>query len=282
MDDPNAYAGRSEQIIRINQPITVAIRDNIYKQIGSQRTKANIHKTGYRKTKAAPQGQQRINAAITSTLAPAQPAATPSRVFQTRTVQTLVVQQTVAQAPVVQQQITQASATPVQVEQLPATPGPSVSTNIQTPQGNVRYIKLPPGFTKGTYNLRPVSLNNSTVANTPAINTATPVGVGRSKTSAQVTQIKQEPPTSGVTTTPKINTSTTTVVRKGKRRGKKTPTVSVLDTVQDGDDYYVEIEGEEFDDSDSDATKLYEILANMTGPEEEAELDIEPEMEPPI
>ena len=124
--------------------------------MGSQRTKANIYKTGYRKTKAAIQEQQRINAAITSILAaqvsnaPAQPAATPSRVFQTRTVQTPVVQQTVAQTPVAQQQVTQASATPVQVVQLPATPGPSVSTNIQTPQGNVRYIKLPPGFTKGT------------------------------------------------------------------------------------------------------------------------------------
>ena len=69
MDDPNAYAGRSEQIIRINQPITVATRDNIYKQMGSQRTKANIYKAGYRKTKAALQEQQRINAAITSTLA---------------------------------------------------------------------------------------------------------------------------------------------------------------------------------------------------------------------
>ena len=36
MDDPNAYAGTSEQIIRINQPITVATRDNIYNQMGSQ------------------------------------------------------------------------------------------------------------------------------------------------------------------------------------------------------------------------------------------------------
>ena len=82
MDDPNAYAGRSEQIIRINQPITVATRDNIYKQIGSQRTNANIYKTGYRKAKAALQEQQRIDAAITSTLAaqapnaPTQPAVT--------------------------------------------------------------------------------------------------------------------------------------------------------------------------------------------------------------
>ena len=85
-----------------------------------------------------------------------------------------------------------------------------------------------------------------------------------------------------MTTTSKTNTSTTTVVRKRKGRGKETPNISVLDTVQDENDYYVEIEGEEFNDSDSDTTELYEILANMTGPEEEAELDIEPEMEPPI
>ena len=35
IDDPNAYAGKIEQVIRITQPITVATRDNIYKQIGS-------------------------------------------------------------------------------------------------------------------------------------------------------------------------------------------------------------------------------------------------------
>ena len=29
-DDSNAYAGKSEQVIRITQPITVATRDNIY------------------------------------------------------------------------------------------------------------------------------------------------------------------------------------------------------------------------------------------------------------
>ena len=144
MDDPNAYAGRSEQIIRINQPITVATKDNIYKQMGSQRTKANIYKTGYRKAKATLQEQQRINAAITSTLAaqapnvPTQPAVTPQRVYQ-RTVQTPVVQQTVAQTPVVQQPAIQTSATPAQIVQLPATPGPPVPTSIPSSQGNVRY-----------------------------------------------------------------------------------------------------------------------------------------------
>ena len=180
-----------------------------------------------------------------------------------------------AQTTVVQQ-TTQPSATPVQAAHLPATPRPSLPTNVPPSQGNVRYIKLPPGLA------RSMSLNNSTVTNTPITSTATSIGVGRGKTGTLATQIKQEPPTPGVTTTPKTTTSTTTVVRKGKRRGKKACTVSMLDTVQDEDSYYVEIEGEEFNDSDSDATELHEILANIPGPEEEAELDIEPEIEPPI
>ena len=123
MDDPNAYAGRSEQIIRINQPITVVTRDNIYKQMGSQRTKANIYKAGYRKTRAALQEQQKINAVVASTLA-AQKA-----------VQAPTMLQTVAQTPVVQQQPMQTSAQPTQIIQIPATPGPSVPANVQTSQG---------------------------------------------------------------------------------------------------------------------------------------------------
>ena len=55
-----------------------------------------------------------------------------------------------------------------------------------------------------------------------------------------------------------------------------------MDTIQDEDEYSVEVEGEEFDDSDLDATKLYEILANITGPEEETNLELEPEIDPPI
>ena len=63
-------------------------------------------------------------------------------------------------------------------------------------------------------------------------------------------------------------TYTTTIDRKGKGRGKKTSTINVLDTTPEN--------------SDSDATELYEILANMNGPEEEIEMNLEPEMEPPI
>ena len=237
MDDPNAYAGRSEQVIRINQPITVATRDNIYKQMGSQRAKANIYKAGYRKTRAALQEQQKINAVITSTLAaqasqtPTQAVANPTRVFQTKAVQAPTMQQTVAQTPVVQQQSMQASAQPTQIIQIPGTPGPSVPANIQTPQGNVRYIKLPPGVTKGTYNLRSTPLNNSIVIKASTTNTATPVSVTRGKTNPQNIQVKQKPTTPGMPNTPKVNTSTTTMVRKGKGRGKQTSTISVLDTI---------------------------------------------------
>ena len=39
-DDSNEYAGKSEQVIRITQPIMVATRDNIYKNMATQRTKA--------------------------------------------------------------------------------------------------------------------------------------------------------------------------------------------------------------------------------------------------
>ena len=264
MDDPNAYAGRSEHI-RINQPITVATRDNIYKQMGSQRTKANIYKAGYRKTKAALQEQQKINAAIASTIA-AQKA-----------VQAPTMQPTVAQTPVVQQQPVQTSAQPTQIIQIPATVGSSVPTNVQVPQGNVKYIKLPTGVTKGTYNLRSTSLN----AKTPTTNTAVPVSTARGKTNPQNVQIKQKSTTRSMSSTPKA-TTTTTMVRKGKGRGKQASAISVLDTVQDGGEYSVEVEEEEFEDSDSDATELYEILANITEPGEEASLEMEPELDPPI
>ena len=111
-------------------------------------------------------------------------------------------------------------------------------------------------------------------------NTATPVNVARGKTNPKNIQVEQEPTTPGMPNTPKVNTSTT-MVRKAKGRRKQTSTVSVLDTIQDEGEYSVEVEGEEFDDSDSDATELYEILANITGPKE-TNLELEPERDPPI
>ena len=135
----------------------------------------------------------------------------------------------------------QASAQPTQIIQIPASPGPSVPANIQTPQGNVKYIKLPPGVTKGTYNLRSTQLNNFIVTKASTTNTATPVSVARGKTNPQNIQVKQTSITSGMPNTPKVNTSTTTMVRKGKGRGKQTSNISVLDTIQDEDEYSVEV-----------------------------------------
>ena len=97
-DDSNAYAGKSEQVIRITQPITVATRDNIYKHMATQRTRANLYKVGYRRTKVALQEQQKINAAMTTTLAAQNPTVTTQtvttspRVIQPKTVKTQVTQ----------------------------------------------------------------------------------------------------------------------------------------------------------------------------------------------
>ena len=97
-DDSNAYAGKSEQVIRITQPIMVATRDNIYKHMATQRTRANLYKAGYRRTKVALQEQQKIDAAMTTTLAAQNPtvttqsAITSSRVVQPKTVKTQVTQ----------------------------------------------------------------------------------------------------------------------------------------------------------------------------------------------
>ena len=226
IDDPNAYAGKSEQIIRITQPITVATRDNIYKLMGSQRTKANLYRAGYRKTRAALQEQQRINAAMATTLAaqntinPAQAAVVSSKASQPKAIQPLNVQQTVAQPQVVQQpQMAQGPNTAAQVIQVPATLGPPTAGNVQNTQGTVRYIRVPAGTTKATYNLRPTTLNNVTAVNTPAMVTTTSVTAGRGQNNLQTAQVKQEPPTPGNVITPKT-TSTTTIVKKGKGRGR--------------------------------------------------------------
>ena len=183
MDDPNAYAGRSEQIIRINQPITVATRDNIYKQMGSQRTKANIYKAGYRKTRAALREQQKINAAITSTLAAQKATQAPA------------VQPVVAQTPVVQQQPVWASPQPAQIIQIPATSGPSAPVNVQSPQGNIRCIRLPSGVTKGTYNLRPTSTNNPKMAKVSTTSPAAVINVARAELTYRIVRSnKNQPP----------------------------------------------------------------------------------------
>ena len=113
-DDSNAYTGKSEQVIRITQPITVATRDNIYKHMATQRTRANLYKVGYRRTKAALQEQQKINAAMATTLAAQNP---------TVTTQTVTTSPRVVQPKTAKTQVTQNPNTTTRVVQILTTPG---------------------------------------------------------------------------------------------------------------------------------------------------------------
>ena len=146
-DDSNAYAGKSEQVIRITQPITVATRDNIYKHMATQRTRANLYKVGYRRTKVALQEQQKINAAMTTTLAAQNP---------TVTTQTVTTSPRVVQPKTVKTQMTQNPNTTTQVVQILTTPGSPGTGNVTTRQGQVRYIRVPPGTTRATYKIYPL------------------------------------------------------------------------------------------------------------------------------
>ena len=270
-DDSNAYAGKSEQVIRITQPIMVATRNNIYQQMATQGTRANLYKAGYKRTKAALQEQQKINAAMTTTLAAQSPTVTtqaatiPPRVIQPKAIRT---------------QVAQTPNSTTQVIQIPTTPGSPGTGNVTTQQGQVRYIRVPPGTTRTTYNLRSTPLNNVTTVATPttATTAVAPVAVGRGGGSPQVVQIKQEPAPPGNVVTPK---APSTMIRRGKGRGQKTSTVSVIETMPEENEYFVEV-GEDLEGSDSDATELHEILVAITGPEEEIEKELEPEIKPPI
>ena len=89
-------------------------------------------------------------------------------------------------------------------------------------------------------------------------------------------QVKQEPAPPGNVVTPKASS---TVIRRGKGRGQKTSTVSVVEAMPEENEYFVEVGEEDLEGSDSE---LYEILMEITGPEEEIEEGLEPEIEPPI
>ena len=122
-DDSNAYAGKSEQVIRITQPITVATRDNIYNHMATQKTRAKLYKAGYRRTKAALQEQQKINAAMTTTLAAQNP---------TVTTQTVTTSPRVVQPKTVKTQVTQNPNATTRVVQIPTMPGSPGTGNVTT------------------------------------------------------------------------------------------------------------------------------------------------------
>ena len=106
-----------------------------------------------------------------------------------------------------------------------------------------------------------------------------PVAVGRGGGSSQVVQVKQEPAPPGNVTTPKTSS---TIVRRGKGRGQKISTVSVVDVLPEGNEYLVEVGEKDLEGGDSDPAELYEILAEISGSEDEIEEVLEPEIELPI
>ena len=139
--------------------------------------------------------------------------------------------------------MTQNPNTTTQVVQIPTTPGTPGAGNVPARTGQVRYIRVSPGTTKTAYNLRTTpSTKVTTVTTSPTVTTAVaPVAVGRGGGSPQMVQVKQEPASPGNVTTPK---TTSTIVRRGKGRGQKTSTVSVVDALPEGNEYLVEV-GEE-------------------------------------
>ena len=147
--------------------------------------------------------------------------------------------------------------------------------------GPVRYIRIPAGTTKTAYNLRSTPSTKATTVTTSATTTTAValVAVGRGGGSSQVVQVKQEPAPPGNVTTPKTSS---TIVRRGKGRGQKISTVSVVDALPEGNEYLVEVGEEDLEGSDSDPGELYEILAEINGSEDEIEEVLEPEIEPPI
>ena len=119
--------------------------------MATQRTRANLYKAGYRRTKAALQEQQKINAAMTTTLAAQNP---------TVTTQTVTTSPRVVQPKTVRTQVAQNPNTTTRVVQNPTMPGSPGTGNVTTRQGQVRYIRVPPGPTRTVYNLRSTPLNN--------------------------------------------------------------------------------------------------------------------------
>ena len=266
-DDSNEYAGKSEQVIRITQPITVATRDNIYKNMATQRTRANLYKAGYKRTKAALQKQQKINAAMSTTLAAQNPMVT------TQTITTTSPK--VVQPKTVKTQVTQNPNTTTQVVQTPTTPGTAGAGNVPNQMSRVRYIRVPAGTTKTAYNLR--STPSTKMATT--MTAVAPVAAGRGGGGPQGVQIKQEPASPGNIATPK---ATSTIVRKGRGRGQNTSTISVVEAVPEENEYIIEELEEELEGSVSNPMELYQILTELSGSEEDLDEGLEPEIEPPI
>ena len=185
----------------------------------------------------------------------------------------------VVQPKTVKTQVIQNPNATTQVVQVPTTSGTPGVGNGPNQTGQVKYIKVPTGTTRVTYNLRSTPSTKVAPVTTTATASATPVAAGRIGVGPQGIQVKQEPSSPGNITTPKASS---TIVRRGRGRSQNTPTISVVETVPEENEYIIEELEEELEGSESDPTELYQILAELSGSEGELEEGLEPEIEPPI
>ena len=72
------------------------------------------------------------------------------------------------------------------------------------------------------------------------------------------------------------------IVKRGRGRGQHTSTISVVEVVPEESEYIIEELEEELEGSDFNPVELYQILAELSGSEEELDEGLEPEIEPPI
>ena len=100
----------------------------------------------------------------------------------------------------------------------------------------------------------------------PSGETRNYIGAQKERSRLWDRSVKQEPAPPGNVATPKASS---TVVRRGKGRGQKTSTISVVEAMPEENEYLVEVGEEDLEGSDSDPTELYEILAEITSSEEE-------------
>ena len=177
--------------------------------------------------------------------------------------------------------MTQNPNTTTQVVQIPTTHGTAGVGNVPNQTNRVRYIRVPAGTTKTAYNLRSTPLTKTAAITTAATATTAvaPVAVGKGGGGPQGVQIKQEPASPGNIATPKASSM---IVRRGRGRDQNTSTISVVETVPEENEYIIEALEEELEGSESDPTELYQILAKLSGSEEELDEGLEPEIEPPI
>ena len=187
----------------------------------------------------------------------------------------------VVQPKTIKTQVTQNPNITTQVVQVPTASGTPGVGNVPNQTGQVRYITVPASTTRTTYNLRSTPPVKTTAVTTAAIATTpvTPVAAGRGGGGPQGVQVKQEPASPGNIVTPKASS---TIVRRGRGRGQSTPTISVVGTVPEENEYIIEELEEELEGSNSDPTELYQILAELSRSEGELEEGLEPEIEPPI